>query len=270
MKTLDEIEARLQSLVEDHLVKYIPGYKPEDRVAHLMAVAMYNGLVKRGTIVKAPNYFIITAHPSTLPNWNADPQLLEELANALYEAGTEAGYRFSGRLRVNTSTDANLAPGKVNIRAAIRTGPLSETRDIPAAETGGEEEAESVPANAFLILGGTKILPLNRTVIDIGRRLDNQIVIDDPRVSRAHAQLRIVKGRFVLFDKESSGGTYVNGKRVTHTVLYPGDVVSLAGVTLIFGQDIPAGRIFEDHTEPGSSISAERPTAHLKPEEEPE
>jgi pSer/pThr/pTyr-binding forkhead associated (FHA) protein len=93
-------------------------------------------------------------------------------------------------------------------------------------------------------------------------------VIDDPRVSRAHAQLRTVKGRFVLFDLESTGGTFVNGKRASQTVLYPGDVISLAGATLIFGQDIPSGRIVEDHTEPGSSVSAERPTAHLKSEEE--
>lgn len=271
MKTLDEIETRLQSLVEVHLAKFIPGYKPEERVARLLATAMYNGLVKRGTIVKAPNIFIISAHPTTLSKWNTEPQLLEELGNAIYETGTEAGFRFSNKLRVITSADTSMTPGEVKIQATIKTGPLAETRGIPAvdAEKSGDE-SESVPANAFLILGGTKIIPLTRTTINIGRRLDNQIVIDDPRVSRTHAQLRTVKGRFVLFDLESTGGTFVNGKRTTQTVLYPGDVVSLAGVTLIFGQDIPSGRIFNDYTEPGSSISAERPTAHLKSDDETE
>jgi FHA domain/FhaA, N-terminal domain len=272
MKTLDEIEARLRSLVEVHLVKYIPGYKPEDQVAHLLAAAMYKGLVRRGTIIRAPNIFTITAHPSTLTNWNAEPQLLEELANALYKTGTEAGYRFSNKLRVITSSNVNMEPGKVDVQATIRTGPLSETRGVPATEIGkeGEGKDDAVPPNAFLILGGTKILPLTYSVINIGRRLDNHIVIDDPRVSRAHAQLRTVKGRFVLFDLESTGGTFVNGKRTKQTVLYPGDVVSLAGVTLIFGQDIPSGRNLDDQTEPGSPVSAERPTAHLKSEDEPE
>jgi FHA domain/Protein of unknown function (DUF3662) len=271
MKTLDEIESRLQSLVEDHLVKYIPGYKPEDRVAHQLAAAMIDGLVKRGTIIKAPNIFTITAHPSTLTNWNSESQLMTELAEALNEIGAEAGFRFSGRMRVVTTADLNMTPGDIRILAAIKTGPLAETRDIPASETGKvAEDAEAIPANAFLILGGTRIIPLNRSVINIGRRLDNHVVIDDPRVSRAHAQLRTVKGRFVLFDLESTGGTFVNGKRASQTVLYPGDVISLAGATLIFGQDMPSGRVVNGITEPGSPVSAERPTAHLKPEDESE
>jgi hypothetical protein len=270
MKTLDEIETRLQSLVEVHLVKYIPGYKPGNRVAHLLATAMYNGLVKRGSIIKAPNIYTITAHPTTLTNWNTEPQLLEELATALNEIGTQAGFRFSSKLKVITAADVSLPPGEVRILATIKTGPLADTRGIPAIVNEEEGEGEAVPANAFLILGGTKIIPLTHSVVNIGRRLDNQVVIDDPRVSRAHAQLRTVKGRFVLFDLESTGGTFVNGKRASQTVLYPGDVISLAGATLIFGQDIPSGRILNNHTEPGSSISAERPTAHLKSEEEPE
>jgi pSer/pThr/pTyr-binding forkhead associated (FHA) protein len=51
------------------------------------------------------------------------------------------------------------------------------------------------------------------------------IVIDDPRVSRNHAQLRDT-GRFVLFDLNSTGGPQ-NGQRTSQTVLYPGDVISL-------------------------------------------
>ena len=48
----------------------------------------------------------------------------------------------------------------------------------------------------------------------------------------------IVRDRFVLFDLNSSGGTFVNGQRTDQSILYPGDVISLAGVTLIFGQDL--------------------------------
>jgi pSer/pThr/pTyr-binding forkhead associated (FHA) protein len=77
--------------------------------------------------------------------------------------------------------------------------------------------------------------------------------------------LRIVRDRFVLFDLNSSGGTFVNGHRTDQSVLYPGDVISLAGVSLIFGQDLPAGRTpGEGQTEPGSPISAERATAILQ------
>src|ERR671924_2415152 len=103
-----------------------------------------------------------------------------------------------------------------------------------------DELIDLVPPNAFLIsVESGKTHPLDKGLINIGRRLENQLVIDDARVSRNHAQLRAVKGRYVLFDLNSTGGTFVNGQRTSQTVLYPGDVISLAGVALIFGQDNP-------------------------------
>ncbi len=264
MKTLDELETNLQSLVEVHLTKYIPGYKAEDRVAHLLAAAMHGSLVKRGSDFKAPNIYTIVAHPATLTNWNSEPRLLKELATALKKTGTEAGFYFSSQIKVTSAADASMKPGEIRVLASFSTEPLGETRGIPPAEKEQEAESDTIPANAFLILGGTKIVPLKNPVINIGRRLDNHVVIDDPRISRAHAQVRAVKGRFVLFDLESTGGTFVNGQRASQTVLYPGDVISLAGVTLIFGQDLPTGRVPEDLTEPGPSVSSDRPTAVLK------
>jgi pSer/pThr/pTyr-binding forkhead associated (FHA) protein len=74
-------------------------------------------------------------------------------------------------------------------------------------------------------------------VINIGRRPDNQLVINDSRVSRIHAQLRAINGLYIIFDLDTTGGTFVNGQKINQCTLYPGDVISLAGVPLIFGQD---------------------------------
>ncbi len=100
-----------------------------------------------------------------------------------------------------------------------------------------DPDSQNLPANSFLIVDGTRILPLNQSVINIGRRPDNQIAIEDPRVSRLHAQLRAIKGRFVIFDLDSTGGTYVNSQRINQCALYPGDVISLAGYPLVYGQE---------------------------------
>lgn len=105
-----------------------------------------------------------------------------------------------------------------------------------------DEERVSIPAHAFFLMEGGKTFPLDREVINIGRMLDNDLVIDDPRVSRRHAQLRAVKGHFVLYDLNSTGGIFVNGRRITETIMYPNDSVSLAGVTLTFQQDEPLPR----------------------------
>jgi pSer/pThr/pTyr-binding forkhead associated (FHA) protein len=76
-------------------------------------------------------------------------------------------------------------------------------------------------------------------IINIGRRPENHLMIDDPRVSRFHAQIRASKGSFILFDLNSTGGTSVNSQPVTQRMLSPGDVISLAGVPLIYSQDTP-------------------------------
>ena len=107
---------------------------------------------------------------------------------------------------------------------------------------GVDEEIDSIPPNAFFVIEGGKIYPLVKAVINIGRLLDNHLVIDDPRVSRSHAQLRAVQGHFVLFDLNSTGGTFVNGHRITETIIYPNDAISLGGVALTFNQDDPPPR----------------------------
>jgi hypothetical protein len=267
MATLDEFESRLQSLLEVHLLKYLPGYKVEDGIAQQLATAMHSHLKEQNGITQAPNIYVVVAHPSTLARWHTEPRLFEELANALYTAGNEAGFQFSTKPAVTTIADTDMSADDMHVLVSFNSQSVGETQGMPAESKPGSG-AEAVPSNAFLIIGGTQIVPLNRSVINIGRRLDNHVVIDDPRVSRTHAQLRIVKDRFVLFDLNSSGGTFVNGQRTNQSVLYPGDVISLAGVTLIFGQDLPAGRIpNEGQTGPSSPIYADRPTAIIRKED---
>jgi pSer/pThr/pTyr-binding forkhead associated (FHA) protein len=92
--------------------------------------------------------------------------------------------------------------------------------------------------SAFLLIN-SEVFPLEREMINIGRKLDNHIVIHDPRISRNHAQLRLMEGQYMVLDLNSTGGTMVNGKSITKSVLYSGDSISLAGVELKFVQDAP-------------------------------
>jgi pSer/pThr/pTyr-binding forkhead associated (FHA) protein len=107
---------------------------------------------------------------------------------------------------------------------------------------GVREEIDSLPPNAFLVIEGLKIYPLVKAIITIGRSLENDLVINDLRVSRNHAQLRAISGQFVLFDLKSTRGTFINGVRITQAILYPHDTISLGDVTLIFNQQDPPPR----------------------------
>lgn len=261
MTTLDELEFRLQTLLEVHLLKYLPGYKAEDRVYQHLAAAMHNNLKEQDGITFAPDKYVIIAHPSNVDRWHTEPRLVKQLAEALHTTGDEAGFHFFTNTTVIIAADADMSADEIHIIASFSDENVAETQGMPT-ESQAEIPIDTIPPNAFLILGGTNIVPLNRPVINLGRRMENQIVIDDPRVSRAHAQLRVSKDRFALFDLNSTGGTFVNGQRINKSILVPGDVISLAGVTLVFSQDLPTGRDPERvSTEPRSTISSDRPTA---------
>jgi pSer/pThr/pTyr-binding forkhead associated (FHA) protein len=94
-----------------------------------------------------------------------------------------------------------------------------------------------VPVGAFLVVRGSEHFALDKPVINIGRRLDNHLVLSDPRVSRKHAQIRAKSGQYFVIDLHSSAGTLLNGERVEEAGLKPGDVLTMATVEMIYGED---------------------------------
>jgi pSer/pThr/pTyr-binding forkhead associated (FHA) protein len=68
----------------------------------------------------------------------------------------------------------------------------------------------------------------------IGRDPGNDVVLDDRRVSRKHAEIRLRLGRYTLYDLQSTNGTYVNGRRVAEKVLDDGDRISIGGLEVVF------------------------------------
>ena len=90
--------------------------------------------------------------------------------------------------------------------------------------------------SAWLVIN-KQVIPLNQIVTSIGRRLDNDVVIQDQNVSRRHAEIRYENNHFVLYDLNSTGGTYVNNKQIEKVALKMGDVVVLAIVPFVFVED---------------------------------
>jgi pSer/pThr/pTyr-binding forkhead associated (FHA) protein len=262
---LQELEARLQALVEVHLISALPGQRAEDLLVQRLTSAMRSGAVADGSQLLAPNVYTLQAHPDSIAYWR-NPELLGTLVRILEAAAEQSDMRFDGTPSITIAEDSTAAPGSFHLIASFRARSLAETKNMKT-DTEGEIDAESgeaIPENAFLIIEGVRVFQLTQAVANIGRRLDNTLVIDDPRVSRNHAQLRAVKGRYVLFDLHSTGGTFVNGQRANQTVLYPGDVISLAGVSLIFGQDNPMSRPDLSKTLPRNDAGADRSTAVIR------
>jgi pSer/pThr/pTyr-binding forkhead associated (FHA) protein len=75
---------------------------------------------------------------------------------------------------------------------------------------------------------------LTGSVVTVGRDAGNDIVLDDPRVSRCHAELRMEGSQWQLVDLESSNGTAVNGHRVRRRSLRDGDRIRFGDLTVVY------------------------------------
>ena len=192
----------------------------------------------RMPIVGAPAY-AIAMHPEDLVAWQAHPEWLSGLVQVMGQAAWDEGLAFESGLRLSLLADPNLPAGTVSVVSIPQTTPLEQTGVMASGLDAQKENSDPRPHNAFLILENGSIFPLRLVAVNIGRRLENHLVIDDPRVSRSHAQLRAGRGTYTLFDLNSTGGTYVNSQRISQHTLRPGDVISLAGVALIYGEDAP-------------------------------
>jgi len=64
---------------------------------------------------------------------------------------------------------------------------------------------------------------LNRTPFSVGRKVDKDLVIPDPRVSRDHAIIVAENGDFYVVDQGSKHGTFVNGERIQRQRLQRND-----------------------------------------------
>ena len=70
--------------------------------------------------------------------------------------------------------------------------------------------------------------------LTIGRRRDNDIVIDNLAVSGHHAKIDAVGEAYVLVDLQSKNGSFVNEQLVSSHWLKDGDVISVGKHLLVF------------------------------------
>jgi hypothetical protein len=86
---------------------------------------------------------------------------------------------------------------------------------------------------------GRRVL-LDGAVVTIGRAADNDLILDDQRVSRHHARLQARRGMLVLTDLQSANGSRVNGVAISEVALGAGDRIEL-GTTVFLVEPVAPG-----------------------------
>jgi Protein of unknown function (DUF3662)/FHA domain len=203
-----------------------------------------------------------------------EPQMCNELAEYLVEHARREGYSTSTRPVVTLESEPDLTVGMFGIAVGADDGGGDEERPgrsatvavpevpleppappvppvmppIPDPPMAGatmvyapdpEPEPEPEPAppprreQAVLLWDG-RDMTLDQGVTVIGRSSGCDIVVDDPNVSRRHAEIRRLGAGYSLVDLGSTNGTEVNGQRVGETSLMNGDVIGVGTTRLTF------------------------------------
>jgi pSer/pThr/pTyr-binding forkhead associated (FHA) protein len=258
--TLDQVEARLQTLIESSAF-ILPGKSSLVPLAHRLVEAMQDNLQQdhHGVLI-GPDLFIIHAHPLMIDQWQNIEAVLASLSAILLESARDIDINFINPPVIRVIPDPKILFEDVYITTTGYNNQGYTAAILPEGDAISPDDKSASPfLNAYLIVDGNKFFALDKSVINIGRRHDNYLVINDPRVSRTHCQLRLIRNAYVLFDLNSTGGTYVNNNRITHQPLKGGDVISLAGVQLIYGEDSDfqdTGRLLNEKT---ANIKKETP-----------
>jgi FhaA, N-terminal domain/FHA domain len=243
---ISQFEALAEQLVEGTFGRMFAGRLHPLEVATALARATEDAQVTnlRGERL-APNVYWVYLNPDDYEALQtAHPTLPEDLTQSVAQLVVQAGLLMAQSPIVEIHYSDKIPRRRVSVAARYippednRPGSTAQMDEVAQAAARAAVNAEP-QVRPFLILYGTRTVLLTNPIITLGRSFDNDIVVDDPRVSRKHAQLRQRGGHYVVYDLGSSGGTWVNGTRVSERLLAAGDVISLAGVELIYGEDNP-------------------------------
>ena len=95
-------------------------------------------------------------------------------------------------------------------------------------------EKQAASQQGVFLIVNRQMIPLTKPVTTLGRHLGNDIVFHEEFLSRYHAEVAYEEGKYILYDKNSTSGTFVNGKKIEKCFLNSGDLISFANINIMF------------------------------------
>jgi hypothetical protein len=198
-----------------------------------------------GVIV--PNHYDLHLHPSDFAAFASYRSALEDdLAHGVLARARHERYTLVARPRVAIQSDDATRRGEIRVAANVvdeRGDRMREATPMPASNdtmvidapaTGAPESAR----RAYLLVSTRGSRPvqfdLGGPLIGIGRASDNDVIVDDPMVSRHHCQLKLQHGAYGFADLGSRNGSTVNGQPVSQIALGPGDRIQIGDTEIEF------------------------------------
>jgi hypothetical protein len=243
MSALSRFESFMENMVEGSVARLFRSPVQPAEIAKRLERAMEAQQTISVRRVIVPNVYRAFLNPQDFVAFQPIRAEMErEMATYLADLAQERSFTMLEHPRVELAADSDVPRRGIQVIAetssAASPAAGAERTQIfqPQADPAAPAPAPS-QAKARLLLSaaaGTHVIPLESTPLTIGRGLNNDIILEDTRVSRHHAQLRYRARRFWVADLGSTNGTYVNDEQVAERSLRDGDVISLGGLELTF------------------------------------
>ncbi|WP_020386648.1 FhaA domain-containing protein [Kribbella catacumbae] len=258
MRPLQRFERRLEGIVSGVFARAFKGdVEPIELAAALKREIDNTARILSRDRRLVPNHFTIELGPGDFERLNAYGRTLNhELANELRDHADIQRYTFSGPIEIELTQQDELPTGKFRVvSATVGTQrpqqpppppqPTYQPAPDPNATVLQSAPVQPPPGPPPVRRGHPQVMlevngrrrPINPPGVVLGRGTDADIQINDPGVSRRHAEIRLMPEgpggvRVVLVDLGSTNGTLVNGRRAAEAELTDGSTVRIGNTTM--------------------------------------
>jgi hypothetical protein len=246
MSVLRSIESRIAGLVEGTFSRAFRSEVRPVEIARKLAREMEEHKSTSLNRIYVPHEYRVYLSARDRQRFAGyEPSLIDELAGYVLEHARREGVTLMARPAIAFETDDRLGLGEFGIQA----GTVRPVEEEPAAADSGrtlvyssagrlaqplEERARSRDQTALLLLDGRRLV-VGPSGVTLGRSRECDIVLQDPNVSRKHAEVRPRGGSWVVADLGSTNGSRLNGHPIQGSeVVKPGDQIEVGSTRLTF------------------------------------
>jgi hypothetical protein len=249
MSVLRNLEAKLGGIVEGAFGRAFKTSVQPVELAHKLAKEMEENQMVSVSRVYVPNHYRVFLSPSDREQFSSyEPALRKELSDYLLEHARQERLALTSRPQIEFHTDDRLELGEFGIQAQLLGGPEEDEELAEPGPSAGDfghtmvysPDREARPlepaldrSQALLVAEGRRnVLSGDRVVV--GRSRESDVVLSDANVSRRHIELRRGERGWAAVDLGSTNGMKVNGRRLSHAELEPGDRITIGITDLTF------------------------------------
>jgi hypothetical protein len=248
MSVLRSLESKLAGLVEGTFSRAFKSEVRPVEIARKLAREMDEHRVQSLSRVYAPNEYAVWLSPDDRKQFEGyEDELKRELSGYLLEHARRERVSLATQPAIEFRTDDRLRLGEFGIQARLVKAPQRAEEQPSQGDHGhtmvytvsdrlAEPLREPDPrrgAARLRVAGRTEQLGGSGAVL--GRSRDADVIIDDPNVSRRHAEVRPSGGSWIVRDLGSTNGVKVNGRRIQGPQsLRPGDTIELGTARVTF------------------------------------